>query len=194
MDVVSWVAVVGPVTTLLGGLGGYWLAGRNEEARDQRASARETAARREALGERLEEDRHTFQRDTLLELQDELQRLVRVTAKINLQDLRTVKEHGQLYQLPEGLSDEAFQIVVSVQRLRARVLDDELRQRIADFIDVCHRNTALLGEKDPDKIRAGLERHNREMGDFYIGLSELLGGHLRRELDRRGLARPEDSR
>lgn len=194
MDAASWVAIIGPITTLLGGLGGYWLAGRNEEARDRRAIVRETVARREALAERLEEDRHTFQRDTLLELQDELQRLVRVTAKINLQDLRTLKEHGQLYLLPDGLSDEAFQIVVAVQRLRARVLDDELRQRTAEFIAVCNRNMALLAEKDPDKLRAGLERHSQEMGNFYIGLSELLGEHLRRELDRRELARPEDSR
>jgi hypothetical protein len=194
VDVVSWVAVVGPVTTLLGGLGGYWLAGRNEEARDQRAAVREAAVRREGLAERLEEDRHTFQRDTLLELQDELQRLARVTSKINLQDRQTVVERGQLYLLPDGLSDEAFQITVAVQRLRARVLDDELRQRIADFIDVCTRNVALLRENDRNTLLAGLDLHNQQMGEFYVRLSELLGEHLRRELDRRDLARPEDPR
>jgi len=80
----DWTAIVGSVTTLLGGLGGYWLAGRNDDNRDQQAAAREEAARRESFAERLEEDRHTFQRDTLLELQDELQRLVRNTAQISL--------------------------------------------------------------------------------------------------------------
>lgn len=191
VDVASWVAIVGPITTLLGGLGGYWLAGRNEEARDQRAALRETAVRREALAERLEEDRHTFQRDTLLELQDELQRLARVTAKINFQDRETLIERGQLYRLPDGLNDEAFQITVAVQRLRARVLDGELRQRIADFIDVCNRNTALLAEKDRDTILAGLDLHNQQISDSYVALSELLGEHLRRELDRRDLAQME---
>lgn len=190
MDVASWVAVVGPVTTLLGGLGGYWLAGRNEEARDQRATARESADRREALAERLEEDRHNFQRDTLLELQDELQRLARVTTKINLQDQKTLKERGQMYLLPEGLSDEAFQVTVSVQRLRTRVLDDELRQRIEDFVAICSRDAILPAGFEPEKAIAHLEHQNKQMGDYYIALNELLGQHLRRELDRRDLAKP----
>lgn len=188
MDIVSWVAIVGPVTTLLGGLGGYWLAGRNEEARDQRAAVRETAARREALAERLEEDRHTFQRDTLLELQDELQRLARITTQISLQDRKTLKERFQVYQLPEGLSDEAFQITKSAQRLRTRVLDDELRRRVGEFVAICSRDVAFRTGDDPDAAIAELERQNNEMGDYYIALNELLGEHLRRELDRRDLA------
>jgi hypothetical protein len=197
MDAAALSAIVGPITTLLGGLGGYWLAGRNDDARDRRAADRETVARRAALAERLEEDRHNFQRDTLLELQDELQRLARVTAKINFQDRQTLIERGQLYLLPDGLNDEAFQITVAVQRLRARVLDAELRQRIAGFIDMCNRNMALLAEKDRDAILAGLDLHTQQMGDSYTGLSELLGEHLRRELDRRDLAqltRSADSR
>lgn len=104
MDAASWSAIVGPITTLLGGLGGYWLAGRNDDARDRRSADREASAHRAALSERLEEDRHTFQRDTLLELQDELQRLVRVTAQISLQDQKTLKERDEIYLLPEGLS------------------------------------------------------------------------------------------
>jgi hypothetical protein len=125
-DAATWAAIVGPITTLLGGLGGYWLAGRNDEARDQQAAAREAAARRDVLAGRLEEQRHTLQRDTLLELQDELQdelqRLARITTRIALQDQKTLKERGQLYLLPEGLSEEARQIVTSVQRLRTRPL------------------------------------------------------------------------
>lgn len=39
------VAVVGGVTTLLTGVGGYWLSGRNDEARDKRALKREQIAR-----------------------------------------------------------------------------------------------------------------------------------------------------
>ena len=60
MDAAACTAIVGPITTLLGGLGGYWLAGRNEESRDRRAAGREREARRAALAERLEEQRHTF--------------------------------------------------------------------------------------------------------------------------------------
>jgi len=67
-DATTWAVIVGPITTLLGGLGGYWLAGRHDEARDRRAADREATARGAALAERLEEQRHTFQRDLLLEL------------------------------------------------------------------------------------------------------------------------------
>src|ERR1700756_3090739 len=59
---------------------------RNEEARDKRAAAREDAARRAALTERLEDQRHDIQRETLLELQDELQQLARATVQILMFD------------------------------------------------------------------------------------------------------------
>jgi hypothetical protein len=187
-DAATWAVIIGPITTLLSGLGGYWLAGRNEEARDQRAAAREAAGRRAALAERLEEDRHTFQRDTLLELQDELQRLARITTRINLQDEKTLKERGQLYQLPEGLSDEAHQIVISLQRLRARALDPELRQAVADFVALCSRDAVGLAHLDKDSALAELRRQYAELAPIYAALSDRLGEHLRRELDRRILA------
>jgi hypothetical protein len=197
MDAASLAVIVGPVTTLLGGLGGYWLAGRNEEARDQRAAAREAAARRDALAERLEEDRHTFQRDTLLELQDELQRLVRNAGKISLQDQRTIKEEGQIYLLGGTLSDENMQIMVAIARLRARVLDDQLRSAVGDFTSLCAG--ASMGLDHPRDKVSDQERGQavRKLQDSlvrltvaYEELNDLLGIHLRRELDRRDLAVP----
>jgi hypothetical protein len=190
MDAASWAAIVGPVTTLLGGLGGYWLAGRNDDARDRQAAARETAARRSALAERLEEDRHTFQRDTLLELQDELQKLARITTRIILQDQKTLKELDQLYQLPPGLNDEQFQTRVAVGRLRTRVLDPELRQAVGDFLDLCIRYGTSYGvtTEPKDEVLAELNGRISLEGIRYDELSGLLGGHPRRELDRRFLA------
>ena len=72
-------------------------------------------------------------------MQDELQRLARATTRILLQDERTVKESGRLYQLPEGLSDEEFQIFTAVRRLWVRVLDPELRKAVEGFVDACSR-------------------------------------------------------
>lgn len=79
-DLVATLSILGPAVT---GLGGYWLAGRNEEGRDKRTSDREEAARRAALRERIYEERQNFQRDMLIELQEVLsvlRRFVRVTA------------------------------------------------------------------------------------------------------------------
>jgi len=188
VDAASWAAIVGPITTLLGGLGGYWLAGRNDDARDRRTVAREESARRAALADRLEEDRHAFQRDILLELQDELQRLARVATRILLQDERTVKESGRLYQLPEGLSDEEFQIFTAVRRLRARVLDPELREAVEGFVDVCSRASLPTSGGDKDEILARLRRQQARVRESYGAVNDLLGERLRRELDRRSLA------
>ena len=188
-------AVIAPITTLLGVLGGYWLAGHNEEERDRRAAMREGQARIDTFAERLEEDRHSFQRDTLLELQDELQRMVRDTARTVIQDQKTIKEQGQIFLQPPGLSEEAHQITVSLQRLRARVLDDELRAAIGDLIGMCSvAGIGLLGyprglvpEDQREAAHDRLERMMTDMGQQYVRLTDLLGSHLRRELDRRYL-------
>lgn len=81
-----------------------------------------------------------------------------------------------------------LQATKSVQRLRTRVLDPELRQRIADFIALCSRNTLPPPGMPPEQIIAKWETQDREMGNCYVSLNELLGEHLRRELDRRSLA------
>jgi hypothetical protein len=196
MDAAAWSAIIGPITTLLGGLGGYWLAGRNEEARDQRAVSREQAARRAVLAERLEDDRHGFQRDTLLELQDELQRLVRNTAQIMLQDERTIKQFGQVYLLAGDLSDQAMQITVSVQRLRSRVLDDQLRAAIGSLVSLCSSAgipspeypQGKIPDDQKDRALAKLRKQNTQLAEAYAQLTELVGSHLRSELDRRSLA------
>jgi len=108
VDAASWAAIVGPITILLGGLGGYWLAGRNDDARDRRTVAREESARRAALADRLEEDRHAFQRDTLLELQDELQRLARATTGSSCETREPSKKAAGFISYPKGSATKNF--------------------------------------------------------------------------------------
>jgi hypothetical protein len=192
-DAATWSALVGPLTTLLGGLGGYWLAGHNDEARDKRAAAREATARQASLAERLEEQRHTFQRDLLLELQDELHALVRATWKVLMQDSKTLKEHGTMYQLPEGLSDEAFQIGIAIGRLKTRVLDAPLRTAIADLHAACSEAevmpAALIADGRPaDDVLAWINRKQQALNSSYTTVLDRLGEMLRAELDRRSLA------
>jgi hypothetical protein len=184
-DAATWAVIISPTTTLLGGLGGYWLAGRNDEARDRRAAARESSSRRGALTERLEEERHTFQRDVLLELQDELLRLIRVTTLINFQDQKTLTELGELYQLPAELGDESRLVTGSVQRLRMRVLDPGLRQAAGDFVGLCSRDAVAVARMPKETALAELSRQYAQLATTYVALNELLGEHLRRELDRR---------
>lgn len=196
-------AVIAPITTLLGVLGGYWLAGRNEGARDQRAAQRETRSRREALRERLEETRHTFQQDTLVQLQDELQALVRVTARDILQRQRTMLDSGQL-SLEPGRGEEGNQVRASVNRLQERLLDDRLRAEVSRFCNFCAQSAAGIelamtypfgSVADKDKRQEAVTRLHAqavELGDSYAVLARQVGVALRKEMDRRHLAGVED--
>ncbi len=151
-EVPAWVLVAAPAVSgalaVVGTVGGYWLNGKNDEARDQRTAQREAIAHqaereRDAAARQDERDiqrdiwSHEFQRDLLLQLQDELQKLVRSCAKVILQDQATLRERGQLFLLPPGMSDEAYDIGVSVSRLTARLLDDQVRQAVEEFRTAC---------------------------------------------------------
>jgi hypothetical protein len=188
--VVAGIGAVATVTSGLGGsLGGYLLAGRNDEARDIRAEQREERSRAAALAERLQEQRHDWQREVLLELQDELQRLARATGRILHQDLMTVRETGRVTQLPEGLGgDDSLAATVAVQKLRERVLAADLRALVGDFVGYCAFATTgyLADHKDdpPDELEAFIRNRETEMGFRYAGLMQQLGEHLRREVDR----------
>jgi hypothetical protein len=198
-------AVIAPITTLLGVLGGYWLAGRNEEARDVRAAQREAGSRREALAERLEETRHTFQQDTLVQLQDELQALVSVTARGILQRQRTMLDSGQLSPEP-GRDKEGNQVRASVNRLQERLLDDRLRAAVSEFCDFCAHSAAGIelalaypfgSVTDEDRRQEAVTRLQRQavdLGNGYGSLSKQIGIALRREMDRRYLATAEVTR
>jgi hypothetical protein len=184
-----FVAGIGAVTTLLNGVGGYWLSGRNDEARDIRTLQREQTARKEERDDRLQEQRHEWQRQTLLDLQDELQKLARATGKILHQDLLTVREKGGVFLLPDALGgDEFLAATVAVQKLRERVLPDELRARVGDFVEFCaHASTgAILEHKNdpPEELEALINGLRAEMGSCYSDLIERLGAHIRNELGR----------
>jgi glucose-6-phosphate-specific signal transduction histidine kinase len=189
VDAVIVVAAIGALSTVtvgLGGsLGGYWLAARNDRARDARAAQQEETNRKAALAERLQDRRHDWQRDVLLELQDDLQKLTRVTVKILLQDLKTVREQGGFFRLPEELGgDESLAVTVAVQKLRSRTLADDLRALVGDFVNFCTFATTgvvLQHKGDPqDVLENVLTGLHAELGQRYEYLVEQLGVHIRR--------------
>ncbi|TDZ96341.1 hypothetical protein [Mycobacteroides salmoniphilum] len=183
------VAVVGAVATVTNGFGGYRLAGRNDEAKDIRTAQREEAARSATHAERLQEQRHEWQREVLLQLQDELQKMTRETAKVLMQDLATLRDKGAVFQLPEALGGEAsLDAGVAVQRLRSRVIASDLRASVGDFVAFCaHATTGAIAvrKEDPaDQLAALLNDLLAQLGTRYNALVEQLGEHIRRELDR----------
>lgn len=181
----NWLAVLGLVVPGGTGLVGYVLAGRNEEARDERAAKREAVARRASVRERLVEQSHAGQRETLLELQDALQRQVRSVARIILHDRSTLREHGTLTQVGPELSEESYEIGVTTRRLQERVLDAALRDAVGEFRShVADVETAFIAMEgmSPEAGIQHLDRLKREVAEHYIALSDQLGEAVRAEL------------
>ncbi len=59
--------------------------------------------------------------------------------KVLIQDRKTLDESGSMYQLPPGLSDEAYDVGIAIGKLRSRVLDPTLRAAISDFHASCSK-------------------------------------------------------
>jgi uncharacterized protein YukE len=182
----SWLAALGILAPVATAIGGYWLAGRNEEARDQRAAERERRARRESFGERQVEGRHEFQRELLLDLQVAMQREVRATAQIVLQDQRTLRERGTLNQLPPGMSEEAYDAGVNMWRLQVRVLNDALRNELEQLHEHAagvEASVALVKDLPAEQAITRLKAILQELTSRYADVNALLGQHLRAELE-----------
>jgi lambda repressor-like predicted transcriptional regulator len=133
----------------------------------------------------LDEERHAFQRETLLELQDALQRQVRCATKVILHDRRTLQEHGTLKQLGPGLNAESYEIGVTTRRLKERVLDDALRNAVEEFrshVAVIETSSVSLREMSAEAGVQHLDDLQRDLGRRYIILSDLVGTALRSEL------------
>ena len=181
----NWIALLGLVVPAATGLAGYVLAGHNERARDERAAAREEMARRASVRERLEEQSHAFQRETLLELQDALQRLVRCTARVIFHDQKTLREQGKLTRLGEELDEESYEVGVMTRRLQERVLDAALRGAVEEFrryvTEVEVSFVSVHDMKAEEGIRH-LDGLQRDLVQHYVALSDQLGAALREEL------------
>lgn len=109
------IATVAPIVV-------EWLRGQREAGLD--------AAKR---GNDRQIERDRIQRDTLLELQPAFTEWLRAIVLIANQDRRTLEERGQLFQLPEGMSDAAFESGRRLIYLTNRVRDDELRGLLGEL-------------------------------------------------------------
>jgi len=105
--------------------------------------------------------------------------------KILQQDLKTVRERGRIFRLPEGVGDDdSLAATHAVQKLRSRVLADDLRALVGDFVALCTEadTTAILVHKDdpPEELDALLNGLAAQLGARYVDLVERLGEHIRR--------------
>ena len=185
MDLTLLTQIVIAVATLLASLGGYLLAGLNERRRDERTQLRESDSLRFERAAQLEDESHTFQRETLLSLQDALQKMARQTGKAMHFDHMQARE-GKYTQLPEGLDERMLAADVEVSRLTARVLDPDVRAAVKGFTELSAQLSTLpadlQGLTGDDLERRGTAKL-REFGDGYNAVVEVVGESVRREID-----------
>ena len=134
--------------------------------------SRDSAARTLEREATTEAERRARQRDTLLELQEALHRMVRAEAAAQHADLlsfrssRGGKWRGTM--LPEDVSAEAHAAAIHVILLRERVLDDEIRllcRRLADeaaAVDLAQSEDESL--RRMDVVLATYEALNERLG------------------------------
>ena len=139
-DAQTTVTAVGwfpALTTLIGFLAG----GISERFRDKRAIerdranadatlAREREARDSTHRMQLRERRATFQRETLLNLQEEIVKLTRAAGRMHHLDVMEYRKSGKWrgFQFPEELNDGAHQANVRMIVLTSRVQDGRIRE------------------------------------------------------------------
>jgi hypothetical protein len=170
MSAAEWTVAVGPVTTLLGVLGGYWMAGHNDEARDRRTAEREAASRRSE-----------FQQKTLLQLQGELKQFVIATTALAIQKQGSPRNEEEL-QLVEKNTNEAIELNHSIGCLNERILDPSLREAVEILKRHCSKID--VGPIAKRQSEAELDEWMGAIPTLYSAVHELLGERLRTELAR----------
>ena len=90
-----------------------------------------------------------------------------------------MREHGKVFRLPEGVGGDR-----RVQKLRSRILADDLRALVGDFVALCTEadTTAIVIHKDdpPEELDALLNNLVAQLGTRYVDFVEQLGEHIRR--------------
>ena len=150
------VAVAGVVTPGVTALGGYLLAGFNEEKRDERQAAREQDARDAERKARLRDRNHDFQREVLLGLQEQGRRLTRVSLQVINHDLRALEQRGEVGRVPQDLDQEALDAGAAYLQAVNRVTNDGLRDHLREFYTLAV-NASTLNDLTPAQAKAKLE-------------------------------------
>ncbi|MCD1572268.1 hypothetical protein [Agromyces mediolanus] len=180
-----WPQIVIAMSTLLAAFLGFLFAGVNDARRDRRLAGRERATRDEERRAAALRARHEFQLATLLELQDAIQLMARLTGRAMHFDHMQARK-GQYTQLPGGHSEDMHANGVDVIRLRNRLLDADLRADIQRFesasVDATLSPQTFEGLEGDALESAALARINT-FGDEVSRIMDRLGTSLRAELE-----------
>lgn len=164
-------AVWFPVVTLIVGAA---LKGLFDALTDRRALHREREARREQRLDAIRLRRTQFERETLLELQDVVLKLARHTGRGNYEDVVAHHKSGNWRKalLSDEVNKGSQEAQASLNRLRVRVRDEEIRRLAATFSETCAQVFMSSSKEAADEALA-------RMSNQFIELQERVGDVLR---------------
>ena len=164
-----------PVFTLLLG---YAVKAATDWLQHRRTSERERQAREAARRDQLFERQTTFQRQTLLDLQEAIMQLVRCAGAMHHQDVMAFRETGewrkQLFE--EELNENARLATARTSMLAVRVRDASVRDLVA--VVRSHSVNAGLsasqaeGDRELYAMATEFERLNQRIGEVLRKLDD----------------------
>lgn len=164
---ISWF----PFVTLVFG---YAAKSFEDWIQNKRTVTKEREARSATRHDQRVASRITFQRETLLQLQDAVQKLTRATGRTNHLDEMAYRKTNEWRkeQLPEDLNDGYFVASTQTALLSSRVRDEAVRQLVEKFRTVS--TDAILAETP-----ANARRHLQELMGISNELHSRIGKLIR---------------
>jgi hypothetical protein len=160
-----------PVATLLLGYVLRWLS---DFLSHRHTRAWERQARQEAREDRLREQRTTFQRETLLNLQEAVMDMTRATAEAHVADMNAYRKTGEWRTAVVPALEEGIRLASArTTKLLVRVSDEAARGQVVKFKAAVER--AVFSD-DRESCQAAL----RDVFSLFDEVNDELGELLRK--------------
>lgn len=164
MDAAAWAPIITPIVTLLLG---YFGKAYEDRAQNDRAVAREREMRIAARRDLRATSRITFQRETLLALQEAAQKLARASGRAQHLDLMASRQNGRWGRqlLPPDLDDELLTTQTQTNLLASRVRDEAVRTLAQQFKTAAVDLISARSEAEAiDMLRHAIDVHTQLNG------------------------------
>jgi hypothetical protein len=161
-----------PVLTLLLG---YATKSVSEWIQHRRISHRDREAREAARRDHLSERRDSFQRQTLLDLQEAIMQLIRMAGAMHHRDIMAYRQTGkwQKQLFDDELSEGSRLAVAQTSMLSVRVRDDSIRAMV-DQVKHHAGNAGMCATEQESVVALS------SMGSAFVTLNQRIGEVLRK--------------
>jgi len=178
---------VGAIVSSVSDRGKDKRAERREKATDERAVARERLTRREETSWKWYESRATYERDTALQLQQEIHAFARAFVRLRHADEMNFRSNGTWgrIRVPEDIDEEFRAQTSAIQLLRVRLFDAELREQVSEYVGLCTRSVMAHSDEQTtaQQARRNANDLERQSLSIFDAINEQLGAIIRKAFE-----------